>query len=227
LQVEEDNPVYQACVRRVGPVRLAVAGPLTESDVGVACYHGKLGAVELLLSHLVDDVKEYVVVDMTAGADTVASGLFARFDLVVVACEPTQRSVGVFHQVAPHVAGFGVPIVAVGNKVQDEIDGEFLHEQLGDNLLTIFGSSAHVRAGERGDHRPVEELEPANRAALEAIQEAVDAVVKDWAACQARTVELHLRNAAAWGNDRTGQDLAHQVDPGFVPVAEERTTMLA
>jgi CO dehydrogenase maturation factor len=29
---------------------------------GVACYHSKVGAVELLLNHLVDDVDEYLVV---------------------------------------------------------------------------------------------------------------------------------------------------------------------
>jgi CO dehydrogenase maturation factor len=28
----------------------------------VACYHSKVGAVELLLNHLVDDVDEYLVV---------------------------------------------------------------------------------------------------------------------------------------------------------------------
>jgi CO dehydrogenase maturation factor len=34
----------------------------------------------LLLNHLVDGPGEYVVVDMTAGADCFASGLFTRFD---------------------------------------------------------------------------------------------------------------------------------------------------
>jgi CO dehydrogenase maturation factor len=54
--------------------------------------------VELLLSHLVDGPGEYVVVDMTAGADAFASGLFTRFDMTFVMCEPTVRSVGVFRQ---------------------------------------------------------------------------------------------------------------------------------
>ena len=29
-------------------------------------------------------------------------------------------------------------------------------------------------------------------------------------------VEFHQRNARSWGNERTGTDLAAQVDPGFV-----------
>jgi CO dehydrogenase maturation factor len=27
---------------------------------------------------------------------------------------------------------------------------------------------------------------------------------------------FHLKNAAAWGNERTGADLAAQIDPSFV-----------
>ena len=50
-----------------GDVRLMATGPFTESDLGVACYHSKVGAVELCLNHLVDGRDEYVVVDMTAG----------------------------------------------------------------------------------------------------------------------------------------------------------------
>jgi CO dehydrogenase maturation factor len=28
-------------------------------------------------------------------------------------------------------------------------------------------------------------------------------------------VQFHLRNAKAWANDRTGEDLAGQIDPEF------------
>jgi CO dehydrogenase maturation factor len=217
LRVDGPNPVYDTCVRTVGGVRLAATGHLGADDVGVACYHGKLGPAELMLSHMIDEAGEYVIVDMTAGADTVASGLFARFDLVVLACEPTQRSLGVFHQISPHLADFGVPLVVVGNKVQDDADLAFLREQLGDSLLTHLSASAHVRASERGDHRPIAELEPANQDALETIRKAADEVPRDRAAYQSRIVELHLRNAAAWGNERAGRDLSDQVDPDYVP----------
>jgi len=62
-----------------GGVRYLVTGEFDEADVGVSCYHSKTGAVELYLNHLVDGPGEYVVVDMTAGADAFASGLFTRF----------------------------------------------------------------------------------------------------------------------------------------------------
>lgn len=78
LRVREDNPIYDACARTVrlddGEIRLMATGPFTESDLGVACYHSKVGAVELCLNHLVDGPDDYVVVDMTAGSDSFASG---------------------------------------------------------------------------------------------------------------------------------------------------------
>lgn len=218
LQVVEDNPIYDACVRRVGDggARLAVTGPFSSDDVGVHCYHGKVGATELLLSHLVDGPGAYVVVDMTAGADSFASGLFTRFDLVVVVCEPTVRSVGVYDQVSGHAAEYGIQLAAVGNKVQDDADEAFLVERIGGPLMATVGQSDHVRAAERGDIRPIEELEPVNRKALKTIKSQLDVVEKDWAAYQRQAVEFHIRNALSWGNERTGRDLTEQVDPDFV-----------
>ena len=91
-------------------VPLVVTGEFDEADLGVACYHSKTGAVELYLNHLVDGPGEYVVVDMTAGADAFASGLFTRFDLTVLVSEPTRRGVGVYRQYAEHAADYGVAL---------------------------------------------------------------------------------------------------------------------
>jgi CO dehydrogenase maturation factor len=216
VRVVERNPIYDACVREIGGVRLAVAGPFSEDDLGVACYHSKVGAVELLLNHLVDDVEEYVVVDMTAGADSFASGLFTRFDVMFLVCEPTLRSVGVYRQYCTYARDFGVRIAVVGNKVSDEEDAAFLRAQIGSDLVGWVSRSAHVRAAERGEIRPISALEPANAATLGAMRDMVDSVTKDWASYQRQAVEFHLRNVAAWANERTGCDLADQVDPDFV-----------
>jgi CO dehydrogenase maturation factor len=216
LRVAEPNPLYDRLVREVGGVRLAVTGPFAADDLGVACYHSKVGAVELLLNHLVDGAGEYVVVDMTAGADSFASGLFTRFDLTVLVCEPTVRSVGVYRQYLGYARDFGVRLAVVGNKVDDDGDLAFLREQVGDDLLTHVARSSFVKAGERGRVPPIGELEPANRAALVTMRTALDACDKDWPRYTAQAVEFHLRNATAWANDRAGEDLAGQIDPEFV-----------
>lgn len=212
----EDNPITSACFRQLGGVRLGVTGQFDEDDLGVSCYHSKVGAAELLLNHMVDGAGEYVVMDMTAGADAFASGLFTRFDVTFLVCEPTVRSVGVYKQYADYAPDFGVRLVVVGNKVTDEDDVEFLRAQLGDALLGWMSTSGHVRAAERGTARPIGELEAHNLATLASMREAVDAEQRDWARYQQQAVEFHLRNARAWGNSRAGVDLAEQVDPSFV-----------
>jgi CO dehydrogenase maturation factor len=216
LDVAGPNPLYDRLVRTVGGVRLAVTGPFATEDLGVACYHSKVGAVELLLNHLVDGPGEYVVVDMTAGADSFASGLFTRFDATFLVCEPTRRSVGVYRQYVGYARDYGVAVHVVGNKVEDAADEAFLREHVGADLLTCLGRSTWVRAGERRGAQPLDALEPANRAALAVLQGTADAAVKDWPRYARQAAEFHLRNAHAWANEKTGEDLAAQIDPAFV-----------
>ncbi|MFF3511703.1 adenylyl-sulfate kinase [Streptomyces sp. NPDC002573] len=213
LRLLGDDEIHGHHVQEVAGVPLMVTGTFDESDLGVACYHSKLGAVELYLNHLVDGPGEYVVVDMTAGADAFASGLFTRFDMTFLVVEPTRKSVSVYRQYRDHAAEFGIPIAIVGNKVTGEDDLLFLKKHVGDDLLAHCEQSSYVRAQDQG--RSHSELEPHNTRTLDLLRAAVDARPKDWAAFQKHAVDFHLRNAAAWANEATGQDLAGQVDPDF------------
>ncbi|WP_416971162.1 ArsA-related P-loop ATPase [Streptomyces sp. 4F14] len=215
LSLLGDDELHARHVQRVGGVPLMVTGEFDESDLGVACYHSKLGAVELYLGHLVDGPGEYVVVDMTAGADAFASGLFTRFDMTFLVAEPTRRGVSVYRQYRDHAQEFGIPLAVIGNKVTGEDDLLFLKEQTGDHLLTHLSHSSWVRSAERGT--PQGELEDGNRHALDVLRATVDARPKDWPALHRHAVDFHLRNARAWANEATGRDLAAQVDPEYVP----------
>ncbi len=222
LRVREDNPVYDACARPVeldgGAVRLMVTGPFTDDDLGVACYHSKTGAVELCLNHLVDGPDEYVVVDMTAGSDSFASGMFTRFDMTFLVAEPTRKGVSVYRQYKQYARDFGVALKVVGNKVQGPEDLDFLRAEVGDDLLVTVGHSDWVRAMEKGRPPRFADLEDSNRLALRTLREAADATYerRDWERYTRQMVQFHLKNAQSWGNERTGADLAAQVDPGFV-----------
>ncbi|MFI8963528.1 ATP-binding protein [Streptomyces sp. NPDC053493] len=229
LRVREDNPVYDACARPVavddGQVRLMATGPFTESDLGVACYHSKVGAVELCLNHLVDGPDEYVVVDMTAGSDSFASGMFTRFDMTFLVAEPTRKGVSVYRQYKEYARDFGVALKVVGNKVQGPDDVDFLRAEVGDDLLVTVGHSDWVRAMEKGRPPRFELLEATNRTALQTLRNAADDSYahRDWERYTRQMVHFHLRNAESWGNAKTGADLAAQVDPGFV--LDERLAM--
>ncbi|MFM9448863.1 ATP-binding protein [Streptomyces acidiscabies] len=222
LRVCEDNPVYEKCARSVeldgGAVRLMVTGQFTDADLGVACYHSKTGAVELCLNHLVDGPGEYVVVDMTAGSDSFASGMFTRFDITFLVAEPTRKGVSVYRQYKEYARDFGVELKVVGNKVQGPDDVDFLRAEAGDDLLVTVGHSDWVRAMEKGRPPRFASLEEANRTALERLRSTADASYarRDWERYTRQMVHFHLKNAESWGNARTGADLAAQVDPGFV-----------
>lgn len=222
LRVCENNPVYDACARPVeldgGAARLMVTGPFTDSDLGVACYHSKTGAVELFLNHLADGPDEYVVVDMTAGSDSFASGMFTRFDITFLVAEPTRKGVSVYRQYKEYARDFGVVLKVVGNKVQGQDDLDFLRAEVGDDLLVTVGHSDWVRAMEKGRPPRFELLEDAGHLALRRLRTAVDATyeLRNWERYTHQMVHFHLKNAQSWGNERTGADLTAQIDPGFV-----------
>ncbi|MCQ4081160.1 ATP-binding protein [Streptomyces sp. RB6PN25] len=221
LRVTEDNPVYAACARTVqledASVRLMVTGPFNESDLGVACYHSKVGAVELCLNHLVDGRDEYVVVDMTAGSDSFASGMFTRFDMTFLVAEPTRKGIAVYRQYKEYARDFDVALRVVGNKVQGPDDIDFLRDEIGDDLFVTVGHSEWVRAMEKGRPPRFDLLEESNRNALRALHQAADTAYerRDWGRYTRQMVHFHLKNAEGWGNARTGLDLAAQIDPDF------------
>ncbi|MGW0856201.1 ATP-binding protein [Streptomyces sp. NPDC002690] len=221
LRVHEDNPVYDACARTVrlddGDIRLMATGTFDEADLGVACYHSKVGAVELCLNHMVDGPDEYVVVDMTAGSDSFASGMFTRFDMTFLIAEPTRKGVSVYRQYKEYARDFGVTLRVVGNKVQGPEDLDFLRSEVGEDLLVGVGHSDWVRAMEKGRPDRFELLEADNRMALQALQDAAEDSyeLRDRERYTRQMVHFHLKNAESWGNEKTGADLAAQVDPAF------------
>jgi CO dehydrogenase maturation factor len=210
------DPVHDLAITVPCGARLMATGPFSEDDIGVACYHSKTGAVELYLNHLIDLPGEYVVVDCTAGAESFASGLFTRFDLTFLVCEPTLKGVGVYRQWAGYAACYDVPLAVVGNKVQDAGDAAFLREHAGTALLTCIGHAPAVRAMEQGRPFHPGDLGPAAQAAIASLRQALDARARDWAKLTRQAAQFHIRNARAWANSSTREDLADQVDPDFV-----------
>jgi CO dehydrogenase maturation factor len=215
MRLCEPHPVFERFARNIGAIRVMASGPMAEEDLGIKCYHSKVGAVEMILNHLVDGPKEYIVVDMTAGADAFASGLFTRFDVTFIAVEPTKKSVDVWQQYAPKARAEGVTVFAVGNLVTNEDDRAWLVRELGEEPVAYVGVSPFVKAQERGDVRPIAELEPETRDAITALRAAVDAQTKDWDRYRQDAVVFHVLNAKSWANASLETDLLTQIDPSF------------
>ena len=215
LTVTEDNALYQHFVKEIDAIRLMVVGLFTEEDLGVKCYHSKTGSVELVLNHLIDKKGEYVLVDMTAGSDSFASGLFTRFDITFLVVEPTVKSVSVCEQYKEYAKQYDVCIRVIGNKVEDDSDIAFIREHVKDDPVATFSHSHFVRAMEKGAMRPLSDLEPENVEALDKIIAEVDRQEKDWDKYYRQAVEFHRKNAESWANAATGVNVLLQIDPSF------------
>ena len=215
LTVSEDNPIYDYFSREVNNVRLMATGPFSQDDLGHKCYHSKVGAVELLLNHLVDEPQGYVVVDMTAGADSFASGMFTKFDLTFAIVEPTLKSLSVYQQYIDYAKGYDVLVKVIGNKVETEGDMAFLREHVGNDLLTWMERSDYVRAMEKGQYLPLSELEAQSWQVLKTMRQAVDACEKDWEKFYRQSIAFHCKNALEWANAMVGEDLTRQIDPSY------------
>jgi CO dehydrogenase maturation factor len=224
IRFGERSPLDEWCTAVLGGelagARLMVTGAFAEQDLGVSCYHSKVGAAELYLNHLVDGPGEYCVLDMTAGADAFASGLFTRFDVTFLVAEPTKKSISVYRQYTEYAAEYGIPVRVVGNKVVDEQDIEFLRAEVGEDLVGWMGDSRYIRALDRGQHPAFEAFEPAGRELLGRLLAEVDGTVRDNGRMTALAHLFHTKNALAWANRAAGADVALQIDPEFaVPAA--------
>jgi len=216
LKVVGQNPIFDYFAREVNGIRLLAVGPFSEEDLGIKCYHSKTGSVELLLNHILDKEGEYIVVDMTAGADSFASGLFTRFDITFLVVEPTIKSVSVYEQYRRYAQDYDVTIKVIGNKIEHRSDIEFLQKHVGNDLVAYISQSSFVKKTDRGEIIPLTQLEPENTKALESIIAAVDAQEKDWHKFYRQAIEFHIKNARSWANASAGKDLVMQIDPQFV-----------
>ena len=213
LSVQEENEIYTYFSRVIHGVRLMAVGAFNEDDLGVRCYHSKTGSVELLLNHLIDTEGEYVIVDMTAGADAFASGLFTRFDVTFLVVEPTTKSVSVYEQYKKYARDHDVVIKVIGNKVEDDSDDAFLRQAVGDDLIATLHMSPFVKKIDRGETSGTEKLETRNEQALVSITSFIDTQEKNWEKFYRQAVEFHKKNAEGWANEATGINLSEQIHP--------------
>ncbi len=235
ISITAGDPVLNHFALRQGALRFLRVGGFRQEDLGTLCFHAKTGAVELVLNHLVDGAEDWVVTDMTAGADAFASGLFTRFDLTILVVEPTRKSLSVWHQYKDYAKDYDIAIRVLGNKVEDDDDIAFLRDACGSDLVGWLSQSRWVRQAERGAAPLLETLEPENRRALKALWHTAMSCGRDWERFWHWGVHFHEKNALSWANEAVGCDVTRQIDPAFLksfaslcdqagnhPVAEKR-----
>lgn len=196
-------------------VYVAGAGEIPEGNVGVKCYHGLNGAVELVLGHMIDRPEEYVLVDMTAGADAFSSSLFTKVDALVLVVEPTLKSLSVYDQFLPHAKKYDIPLLVIGNKIESDDDRAFIEQKTGP-LSAEFGVSSYIKRKERGQVTTADHFEYEMTEALRGLRTELGAIPRDWNVLQRRSYDMHWRNAKSW----MGESALGHIDPDFSLKAE-------
>ncbi len=195
-------------------LRIMETGTFTDDDIGVHCYHSKTGYVELVLNHTIDTKNEFIIVDMTAGADAFASGLFTRFDMTFIVVEPTLKSLSVYKQYIHHAQEFGIPYTVIGNKIGDDEDTTYISSNT-KGTSVFFPNSHFVRNRERGNEVSITNLPEKEVLILNEMKIITRAQKRDWAKYVRDGIEFHKRNALSWANTSYGKDLTTQIDPNF------------
>jgi CO dehydrogenase maturation factor len=110
-------------------VRLLVMGTIKGGGTGCVCPESAL--LKNLVTHLLLQRSEVIILDMEAGIEHLGRGTAGAVDAMIVVVEPGQRSLRTAETISRLAADIGIEEVhVVGNKVRDQSDRDFISESL-------------------------------------------------------------------------------------------------
>lgn len=136
----------------VGPLLLSA---IKVNEAGAGCTCAGHATVRSLLGEALEEHADVTVVDMEAGLEHLSrsGGTLAHADVLLVVIEPSRKSVLTAARTAQLAADLGLDqVVAVGNKVRDDADADFLREACADSGVELVGLlpfTDEVRAADR------------------------------------------------------------------------------
>jgi len=135
--------------QEVNGVKLLLMGTVKTGGAGCVCPEHVI--LKRLLSHMIVQRDEVVIMDMEAGLEHLSRGTTDMVDQFIVVVEPGARSIQTYHSVQRLAADLGVHKVSVvANKVRDEADEAFIREQVPEeDLLGMIHYSGAVSDADR------------------------------------------------------------------------------
>ncbi|MCL4459306.1 MAG: carbon monoxide dehydrogenase accessory protein CooC [Chloroflexi bacterium] len=110
-------------------VKLLVMGTVKKGGSGCVCPENVL--LKNLVSHLLLDRQEIVIMDMEAGIEHLGRGTAQSTDALLIVVEPGLRSLHTAETIRPLADDIGIPrCLVVGSKVKDESDRSFIKTHL-------------------------------------------------------------------------------------------------
>jgi CO dehydrogenase maturation factor len=110
-------------------IRLMSMGRIKRGGTGCYCPEGAL--LQALLSHLLVQRDEVVILDMEAGIEHLSRGTTKAVDKLIIVVEPGRRSLETAQTITKLAQDLGLyNIAVVGNKIRSESDREFITSSL-------------------------------------------------------------------------------------------------
>jgi CO dehydrogenase maturation factor len=141
--------------REVEPgIRMMVMGAFKAGGGG--CYCPENAMLKALVTHLLLDRNEVVILDMEAGIEHLGRGTAGAVDRLIVVVEPGRRSVDTAHTVRRLAGDIGLTRLAVvANKVRGPKDEAFLREKMeGFEILGFIPYSEKVIEADMANEPP-------------------------------------------------------------------------
>lgn len=213
VRYTEEHEILKSFEIQKNGIRLMRVGLPEDETLGEQCYHANMSGAEIYLNHLIDKEDEYVVVDLTAGIDTLASGMFISYDIIYIVIEPTAKSLSVFNDYVSIAKSTGIEacIYPAANQITSEEEIEYITNTIGQKPIAVFPLSNYIRKTERGEHVPFSEVDTETVEGLQNLFSHIKTHTKNW--------ELFYKNLLYFHNKKAQKDpqkkLQDQVDPEF------------
>ena len=129
---------------KINGIRLMVMGRIKRGGTGCYCAEGAL--LQALISHLLLQRDEVVILDMEAGIEHLTRGTVKAVDELIIVVEPGRRSIETAQTISALAKDLGLPnVVVVGNKIRNSADKDFIKSSLpGAEILGYISYNAAI-----------------------------------------------------------------------------------
>lgn len=115
-------------------IRLLIMGSTRGANTGCACAENAI--TKALISHLVLQARESVIMDMVAGTEHLGRGTASGVDCLIITVEPSMRSLQSAKATESIVQQFdNMNYLIVGNKIRNNQDKDFIESNFDKKLL--------------------------------------------------------------------------------------------
>lgn len=125
-------------------IHLVVMGKVKKADGGCLCPENTF--IKRLLSHLVVDKQEMVIMDMVAGTEHLGRGTANSVDALLIVSEPTLLGVHTALNIKSLAKDLGIKkIFFIANKINGEKDIDFLKEHLKEDIMGFISFNQNTQ----------------------------------------------------------------------------------